>query len=106
MTTGFEVVAGQIRSAAGQMRSAAQGVKGADPSGDVGDVGAALPGSQSADAAGKLANAWEERFRSWHDDAVTQSDKLSDSAAAYDSSDLIADQRLRVLMHRTGETVS
>jgi len=104
MTTGFEVVAGQIRSAARQMRAAAQGVRGADPSGEVGDVATALPGSQSSGPARRLANAWEERFRAWHDDGVSQADRMGDSADSYDASDYTADQRLRILMHRTGQT--
>lgn len=102
--TGFEAVAADIRAAAGQMRSAARGVTGADPSSEVGAVASALPGSESAKAAGGLTRAWEDRFRSWHDDATGHADRLDASADGYDASDYAADQRLRVLMHRTGQT--
>lgn len=102
--SGFEVVVGDIRSAAQQSEAAASGVKGADPSSDVGTLGSALPGSQSAAAAGKLSTAWQKRFKKWHDDAEAQGTRMRSSAATYDASDYRADQQLRLMMHRTGET--
>ena len=102
--SGFEVVAGDIRSAAQQSEAAASGVKRADPSAEVGTLGSALPGSQSAAAAGRLATAWQKRFKGWHDDAEAQGTRMRSSAASYDASDYRADQQLRLMMHRTGET--
>jgi hypothetical protein len=103
--SGFEVVADQIRSAAGQAKAAADGVKGADPSGDVGDVAVALPGSESAEAAAKLTDAWKQRFQGWYDDGVAQGERLTASADSYDVSDFNADQRLRTMMRRVGESI-
>ncbi|ROR89357.1 excreted virulence factor EspC (type VII ESX diderm) [Nocardioides aurantiacus] len=100
--SGFEAVAADIRSAGSEMSSAAAGAKSADPSGSVGDVATALPGSQSAAAAGKLVGAWRERFQGWHDDAEAQAERMRESAAAYDASDYRADVEQRILMHRTG----
>jgi hypothetical protein len=103
--SGFEVVADQIRSAAGQAKAAADGVKGADPSGDVGDVSAALPGSESAEAAAKLTDAWKQRFQGWYDDGVAQGEKMTASAESYDITDYNADLRLRNMMRHLGETI-
>lgn len=103
--SGFEVVADQIRSAAGQVKAAAEGVKGADPSGDVSDVAAAMPSSESAAAAAKLTDAWRQRFQGWYDDGVAQGEKLTASAASYDVSDYNADLRLRNMMRHVGETI-
>lgn len=103
---GFKVVAGEIRAAARQMEAAATGVSGADPGHAVAPVAPALTGSQSAQAATKLATTWTSRFKDWHDDAHTESQKMTRAADNYDASDYAADQKLRLLMRRTGETVS
>jgi hypothetical protein len=103
--SGFEVVADQIRSAARQLKAAADGVKGADPSGDVADVAAALPGSESAAAATTLTDAWKKRFQGWYDDGVAQGEKLTASAESYDVSDFNTDIRLRDMMRHLGESI-
>lgn len=100
--SGFEAVAADIRASSKEMASAATGVKSADPSASVDDVAAALPGSKSAAAAGKLVSAWRDRFTGWHDDAEAQSQRMEDSAGAYDASDYRADAEQRILMRRTG----
>lgn len=102
--SGFEVVAADMRSAADQIEAAGTGVSGADPSGRVGDISGAMRGSQSAAAAGTLATKWQQRFSTWATDAEGQATRLRQSADEYDASDYEADQRLRILMHRTGET--
>ncbi|WP_445258610.1 hypothetical protein [Nocardioides aurantiacus] len=103
--SGFEAVAADIKAAGGQIEAAGAGVKGADPSGDIGGVSGALPGSQSSGAAGKLASTWQKRFSGWKDDADAQGERMTTSAAEYDASDYRSDQQLRILMHRTGETL-
>ncbi len=103
--SGFQVVAGQIRAAASQMQAAADQVEDASPGGDVAAIATALPGSRSAASTAALADAWRARFRGWHDDAAAQSRRLQASADSYDASDLEADQRLRILMRHTGETL-
>jgi hypothetical protein len=104
--SGFEVVADQIRSSATQVKAAAEGVRAADPSGEVGDVATALPSSQSAGAAAKLTDAWKKRFTGWYDDGVAQGEKLTSSAESYDVSDYNADLRLRNMMRHLGETIA
>lgn len=100
--SGFEAVAADIRSGAADMDAAASGVKGADPSGSVDDVGTAMPDSLSAGAARKLAATWRTRFATWQSDAETHADSLRASAKAYDESDYRADVEQRILMRRTG----
>lgn len=102
--SGFEAVASDIRDAAGQIEAAGEGVKGADPSGRIGDVKGAMAGSDSATAASTLADKWRTRFQDWSDDADSQAQRLRDSANEYDNSDYLADVRLRQQMHRTGMT--
>ncbi|GAB3654511.1 hypothetical protein GCM10027596_06420 [Nocardioides korecus] len=103
---GFKVVAGDIRASAREMEAAATGVSGANPGHDVADVATALPGGQSAGAATALVTKWTARFRGWHDDAHSQAERLTTAAANYDASDFAADQQLRLLLRRTGETIS
>lgn len=102
--SGYEVVQADLRAAGQQIEAAGTGVKGADPSGRVGEVSAAMPGSQSAGAATSLSSTWRTRFDSWAEDAEGQATRLRDAATEYDNSDYLADQRLRILMRRTGET--
>ncbi|GAB3988272.1 hypothetical protein [Nocardioides marmoraquaticus] len=102
--SGFEAVASDIRDAAGQIEAAGEGVKGADPSGRIGDVKTALPGSDSATAAGNLVDKWRTRFQGWADDAGDQAQRLRDSANEYDNSDYLADVRMRQRSHRMGLT--
>ncbi len=101
--SGFKAEAEAIRSAGTEMTSAAGEVTSADPSGSVGDIGAALPGSQSASAATKLATAWSKRFKGWHDDGVAQGERMSKAAEGYDESDHRAAAAMRLMLHRTGE---
>lgn len=101
--SGFEVYASQIRSSGRKLKAAAEGVKGADPSGEVDAIGTALPGSQSAGAATTLGDTWKRRFQDWHDEAVGQGDKVIASADTYDQSDLAADVRLRNAARHLGE---
>lgn len=101
--SGFEAVAADIRSAAEQINAAASEVLAADPSGRVGEVSGAMPGSQSAAAAGRLVDAWKRRFEGWSTDGDAQGTRMTESADAYDASDYRADQDLRLLMIRTGE---
>jgi hypothetical protein len=61
---GVSVVPGEIRSAAGKMEDAATGVRGNVPT-DVSGIADALPGSESAGAAGTLGTTWQTRFRGW-----------------------------------------
>lgn len=103
--SGFEAVAADIRSAAQSIEAAAGGVAGADPSGDVSGVSGAMPGSQSAGAAGKLASTWQKRFTGWKDEAESQGERMTTSASEYDASDYRSDQKLRMMMHRTGEVL-
>lgn len=93
--SGFEVVAGQIRTAATQVQAAADGVEDADPSSDIGEVASALPGSQSAGAAATLVDVWRRRFTGWHDDAQAHAANLTASADSYDASDQQAAGRLQ-----------
>jgi hypothetical protein len=101
--SGFEVYASQIRTSGKQLKAAAEGVKGANPSGEVDAVATALPGSQSAGAASKLSSTWKSRFQNWHDDADGQGDKVIASADTYDQSDYAADVRLRNAARHLGE---
>lgn len=103
---GFKVVAGDIRAAAREMEAAATAVAAANPGHDVADVATALPGGQSASAASALVAKWTDRFKGWHDDAHSQGERLTRAAANYDASDYAADQRMRLLMRRTGERIS
>jgi hypothetical protein len=101
---GFKAEAEAIRAAGKQMTTAAGEVKAADPSGDVADIGTALPGSQSAAAAAKLTTAWSKRFTSWHDDGVGQGERMSKAADRYDESDHRAAVNMQLLMRHTGMT--
>ena len=103
---GFKVVAGDIRAAAREMEAAATGVSAANPGHAVAPVATALLGSESAAAAATLATTWAARFKDWHDDTHAESEKMTRAADNYDASDYAADQKLRLLMRRTGETVS
>jgi hypothetical protein len=94
---GFEVVAADIRDAARQLKAAADGVRGADPSDDLGPVASALRGSRSAAAATTLESAWQQRFRDWSDDAEAESTAMVASADTYDASDHRAGLRARRL---------
>lgn len=95
MSAGFEVVQADIRASADQLQVVADGVGRADPSGDLGGVATALPGSASAAAATSLVAAWEERFSTWDRDATAQSTALHASADAYDAADHEAALRMR-----------
>lgn len=101
--SGFEVYASQIRTAGRKLKEAAEGVHGADPSGEVDAIATALPGSLSGPAASGLATTWRTRFRDWHDDAVRQGDRVVASADTYDQSDFAADVRLRNAARHLGE---
>jgi hypothetical protein len=101
--SGFEAEAEEIRSAGKQMTTAAGEVKAADPSRSMADVASALPGSQSAAAAGALATTWSKRFTSWSDDGVGQGERMAKAAERYDESDHRAATQMRLLLHHTGE---
>ena len=101
--SGFKAEADEIRSAGTQMTSAASEVEAADPSGSVGDIGTALPGSQSAAAAAKLATTWSKRFQGWADDGTGQGERLHKAAERYDASDHAAAVQMQLLLRHTGE---
>jgi hypothetical protein len=100
--SGFEAQVSEIRTSGTKLDAAAEGVKGADPSGDVDMIATAMRGSQSAGAAAKLGAAWKTRFQDWHDDAVAQAEKVIASADTYDRSDYESDLRLRHAVRHIG----
>lgn len=98
----IEVIPSQIRKTADNLLEAAEGVKRANPSDSLDAFAGALPGSQSAGAAKGLANAWNERFRTWFNDADHQHEAQYNAARNYDDADYAADRAARNAALHTG----
>lgn len=98
----IEVIPSQIRKAADNLLEAAEGVKRANPSDSLDVFAGALPGSQSASAAKGLASAWDERFKTWFNDADRQHEAQYNAARNYDDADYAADRAARNAATQTG----
>ena len=99
----IEVVTAALNEAAAQLGLAAEAAASVSPDATVGLVAGALPSSSSASAARTCETAWRTRLSEWVTAAEAQRTRLTDSAAAYDGSDVAAysqRNRLQQLRHR------
>lgn len=85
--TGYEAETGQIRDAASHVDDAVEVMGELFPGDRVHDIATALPGSDSAIAAGELHTRWNETFPQWHTDAGALAQSLRTGADAYDEAD-------------------
>jgi len=83
---GVAVVPAEIRTAASKLEAAAGGVRDHCPT-EVSGVSDALPGSESAGAAGTLAGTWETRFRGWATRTDAQAKGLREAADTWATTD-------------------
>lgn len=97
---GFAVIADGIRTAARQAAAAGEGARGLALGAVVGTISGALRGTRSATAAAELSTAWDTAISSWSEDVAAHGQRLTDSAATYESNDAESADRFQ----RTGPT--
>jgi hypothetical protein len=90
----IEVVTAELRAAAGKVGEAADSVGGVKPGAVVERVSTALPGSESAGAAGRCSTTWTQGLADWVTAAGSQKSRLETSAANYDGADAAAYSRM------------
>jgi hypothetical protein len=91
-----EIVPQDIRAAATKMESAVTAVDANIPTG-VSAVSTALPGSQSAGAAGTLADTWRTAYTTWVSDATKHVASLRQHADDWVETDLAQAARMERL---------
>ncbi|MFG1793693.1 hypothetical protein [Nocardia sp. NPDC049149] len=90
--TGFEVeIKGLRQSAASAIEAGAEAGK-IDLGTAVGTVAGALPGSESAGAIPRLADAWDQRVHGWSSDIHEFGSTVSKAADMYESNERAAEK--------------
>jgi hypothetical protein len=84
---GFETEIADLRASAASARSAGEQANEINLGGAVSSVGSALPGSDSATAAGSLTEAWDSRVATWSVDTQGFAESVSASADSYAAND-------------------
>lgn len=84
---GFETEIADLRGSAAAAVSAGEQASEINLGGAVSSVVSALPGSESAIAAGSLTDSWESRLATWSADVRGFADSVSASADTYAASD-------------------
>lgn len=102
MTAGVELDHDAVRRAAQYIGGAGDAVAGTQHADDVDRVSAAMPGSLSAAAAGRLAGAWRTSTDAWADAARGQRQRLDAAVTASAAADGRAAQNLDRLTARLG----
>ncbi|MBA0123949.1 hypothetical protein H0B56_00140 [Haloechinothrix sp. YIM 98757] len=85
--SGYEAETESIRASAEAAHAAADRVADEDAADTVAELGSAMPGSASAEAASSLAEQWRTEFSAWVGHMRTYGDNLRDSAETYESSE-------------------
>lgn len=105
MTAEVEIQHDQVRRAAQHVRAAADAAVSRHDA-DVARLGDALPGSVSAAAAARLADAWAASSRRWAAAAHDQAQRLEAATTASAAGDDRAARRLDRLASRLGGPVA
>lgn len=83
MTDGYQVIIEKIRQASRAAMDAAEIAGKVDLAGALGPVGQALPGSRTAQSAGRLAPVWTHQVSRWSADAKAYADNLATAVDRY-----------------------
>lgn len=82
-----------LKAAANELDDAESAGRKHSPHEHAGDIGTALPGSQSATVAASLKTTWKSRFKNWADDVETQATSIRSAADNWDATDQAATDR-------------
>ncbi|MEV7974277.1 hypothetical protein [Cellulomonas sp. NPDC089187] len=91
----IEVPAEEIRAAATQLEAAVEVVRARRHGDQVGQVAAAMPGSQSGPLADRLAQSWRQWVTDWCRSADNQASRMRSSATASITTDQDARTRFQ-----------
>lgn len=92
--SGFEAETESIRASGGAAHTAADAVAEEKAGDTATDLVSAMPGSESAEAASSLAEAWSSEFAQWVTSMRTYAGNLHESADTYESNEAAAERAL------------